>query len=47
LGDKTVIFAVISMGDPKPETPEIVVARIRAALEHLPPERMIPAPIAA
>jgi 5-methyltetrahydropteroyltriglutamate--homocysteine methyltransferase len=44
LGDKTVIFGVISMGDPQPETPEIVAGRIRAALEHLPPERLIPAP---
>jgi 5-methyltetrahydropteroyltriglutamate--homocysteine methyltransferase len=44
LGDKTVIFGVISMGDPEPETPETVAARIRAALEHLPPERLIPAP---
>jgi 5-methyltetrahydropteroyltriglutamate--homocysteine methyltransferase len=44
LGDKTVIFGVISMGDPKPEPPETVAARIRAALRHLPPERLIPAP---
>jgi 5-methyltetrahydropteroyltriglutamate--homocysteine methyltransferase len=44
LGGKTVIFGVISMGDPQPETPETVAARIRAALAHLPPERLIPAP---
>jgi 5-methyltetrahydropteroyltriglutamate--homocysteine methyltransferase len=44
LGNKTVIFGVISMGDPEPETPEVVAARIRAALAHLPPERLIPAP---
>src|ERR1700738_976795 len=44
LGDKTVIFGVISMGDPQPETPEIVAARIRAALEHIPADRLIPAP---
>jgi 5-methyltetrahydropteroyltriglutamate--homocysteine methyltransferase len=44
LGDKTVIFGVISMGDPQPETPETVAARIRAALVHLPAERLIPAP---
>ena len=44
MGDKTVIFGVISMGDPEPETPETVAVRIRAALEHLPPERLIPAP---
>jgi 5-methyltetrahydropteroyltriglutamate--homocysteine methyltransferase len=44
LGDKTVIFGVISMGDPEPETSDTVAARIRAALAHLPPERLIPAP---
>jgi 5-methyltetrahydropteroyltriglutamate--homocysteine methyltransferase len=35
LGGKTVIFGVISMGDPEPETPETVATRIRAALAHL------------
>jgi 5-methyltetrahydropteroyltriglutamate--homocysteine methyltransferase len=44
LGGKTVIFGVISMGDLAPETPEVVATRIRAALAHLPPERLIPAP---
>ncbi len=44
LGDKTVIFGVISMGDPRPETPETVASRIRAALRHIPAERLIPAP---
>jgi len=44
LGDKTVIFGVIGMGDPQPETPDVVAGRIRAALAHLPPERLIPAP---
>ena len=37
------IFAVISVGDRQPETPETLAARIRAALVHLPPERLIPA----
>jgi 5-methyltetrahydropteroyltriglutamate--homocysteine methyltransferase len=44
LGDKTVIFGVISMGDPQPETPQTVATRIRAALTHVSPERLIPAP---
>ncbi|MBV8935206.1 MAG: 5-methyltetrahydropteroyltriglutamate--homocysteine methyltransferase [Alphaproteobacteria bacterium] len=44
LGDKTVIFGVISMGDPEPESPETIASRIRRALEHIPPERLIPAP---
>ena len=44
LGGKTVIFGVIDMGDPEPESAETVAARIRAALAYLPPERLIPAP---
>jgi 5-methyltetrahydropteroyltriglutamate--homocysteine methyltransferase len=44
LGGKTVIFGVINMGDPQPEPAEIVAARIRAGLTHVPPERLIPAP---
>jgi 5-methyltetrahydropteroyltriglutamate--homocysteine methyltransferase len=44
LGDKAIIFGVIDMGDPEPESAAIVAARIRAALAHLPPERLIPAP---
>ena len=44
LDDKTVIFGVISMDDAAPETPQTVAARVRAALKHLPPERLIPAP---
>jgi 5-methyltetrahydropteroyltriglutamate--homocysteine methyltransferase len=44
LGGKIVIFGVIDMGDPEPETPETVAARLRAALAHVPPERLIAAP---
>jgi 5-methyltetrahydropteroyltriglutamate--homocysteine methyltransferase len=33
LGDKTVIFGVISMGDPAPETPEAVVALFERHLQ--------------
>ncbi|HZU90127.1 MAG TPA: uroporphyrinogen decarboxylase family protein [Stellaceae bacterium] len=44
LGDKTIVFGVIDMGDPQPESPETVADRIRAALAYLPPERLIPAP---
>jgi len=47
LGDKTVIFGVISMGDPAPETPQMVATRIRTALAHLPPDRRSRPPIAA
>ncbi|HEX7928123.1 MAG TPA: 5-methyltetrahydropteroyltriglutamate--homocysteine methyltransferase, partial [bacterium] len=38
------ILGMVSLGDPKAETPEVVAQRIRAALKHLPPERLIPAP---
>jgi 5-methyltetrahydropteroyltriglutamate--homocysteine methyltransferase len=44
LGDKSVIFGVISMGEPEPERPETVAARIRRALGHIAPQRLIPAP---
>jgi 5-methyltetrahydropteroyltriglutamate--homocysteine methyltransferase len=44
LGGKTIVFGVIGMGDPEPETPQIVAARIRAALAHVPAERLVPAP---
>jgi 5-methyltetrahydropteroyltriglutamate--homocysteine methyltransferase len=44
LAGKTVIFGVISMGDAEPETPETVAGRIRAALVHIPPGRLTPAP---
>ena len=41
---QTVILGVLDLGDPAVETPEQVAARIRHGLEHLPPERLIPAP---
>ncbi len=44
LPSKTIIFGVISLGDPEIETPEIVAARIRRALEVVPPERLVIAP---
>jgi 5-methyltetrahydropteroyltriglutamate--homocysteine methyltransferase len=44
LADKTIILGVIDLGDPRVETPEEVAARIRAGLEHVEPERLIPAP---
>jgi len=40
----TIILGVIDLGDQTPESPETVAARIRAALDHLPPERLIVAP---
>jgi 5-methyltetrahydropteroyltriglutamate--homocysteine methyltransferase len=44
LPGKTIIFGVVSMGDPAPETPEMVAGRIRRALAHVGPERLVPAP---
>ena len=44
LPDKTIILGVIDNDDPAIETPETVAARIRAALNHITPERLIIAP---
>src|SRR5437773_6882910 len=44
LPSKTIVFGVLDLGDPKVETPEVVANRIRAALAHVPPERLVPAP---
>ena len=44
LPDKTIILGVLDLGDDRVETAEEVAGRIRAALEYVPPERLIPAP---
>ena len=44
LVDKTVILGVLNLGEMAVETPEAVAGRIRAALLHLPPERLVIAP---
>ncbi len=44
LSAKTIILGVIDLADPTVETPERVAARLRAALKHVPPERLIAAP---
>jgi 5-methyltetrahydropteroyltriglutamate--homocysteine methyltransferase len=44
LGDKTVLLGVIDLGSAEVETPATVAARIRAALEYLPAERLVAAP---
>lgn len=41
---KTIILGVIDLGDLNVETPETVAGRIRRALPHVPPERIIVAP---
>jgi 5-methyltetrahydropteroyltriglutamate--homocysteine methyltransferase len=44
LPTKTIILGVIDLADPAVETPETVAARIRKALPHVPPERLVIAP---
>ncbi len=41
---QTVILGVLDLGTPAIESPQEVAARIRNALEHVPAERLIPAP---
>lgn len=41
---KTIILGVLDLGDRQVETPEVVAARIRAALTYIPPERLMVAP---
>jgi 5-methyltetrahydropteroyltriglutamate--homocysteine methyltransferase len=44
LAGKTILLGVIDLGSTQVETAEQVAARIRQGLEHLPAERLIPAP---
>jgi 5-methyltetrahydropteroyltriglutamate--homocysteine methyltransferase len=44
LSPKTIMLGVIDLADLRPETPELVAERIRAALKVLPPERLVLAP---
>jgi 5-methyltetrahydropteroyltriglutamate--homocysteine methyltransferase len=44
LQGKTVILGVIDLGDPNVETAETVAGRLRAALQHVPAERLVAAP---
>jgi 5-methyltetrahydropteroyltriglutamate--homocysteine methyltransferase len=44
LPSKKLIVGVIDMGDPAVETAEIVAGRVRAALKHVPVERLVIAP---
>ena len=41
---KTVVLGVLDLGDPVPETPEIVARRLEAALSRVPAERLVAAP---
>jgi 5-methyltetrahydropteroyltriglutamate--homocysteine methyltransferase len=44
LAGKTIILGVINLGDPLVESPQTVAGRIRRAFQHVPPERIVPAP---
>ena len=44
LSPKVVVLGVLDLGDDRVETPEQVAARIRAALAHVPADRLVPAP---
>lgn len=44
LPGKTIILGVLNLGDMAVETPEMVAGRIRTALRHITPERLIIAP---
>jgi 5-methyltetrahydropteroyltriglutamate--homocysteine methyltransferase len=44
LGNKTVILGVLDLDGHRPESPETVAERLRAALKYVPPERLISAP---
>lgn len=44
LAPKTIVLGVLDLGDPRPETPAVVAQRIRAALAHVPAERLVAAP---
>ena len=44
LPSKTIVLGVLDLGDPEPETPEVVAARVRQALKHVPLDRLVVAP---
>jgi 5-methyltetrahydropteroyltriglutamate--homocysteine methyltransferase len=44
LSPKVVVVGVLDLGDAQAESPETVAQRIRAALAHVPAERLVPAP---
>ena len=44
LPSKTIVLGVLDLADPTVETPGVVAARIRKALEHVPAERLVVAP---
>jgi 5-methyltetrahydropteroyltriglutamate--homocysteine methyltransferase len=43
-GDRLVMYGCVDPGDTPPEAPDVVLARVRSALEHVAPERLWLAP---
>jgi 5-methyltetrahydropteroyltriglutamate--homocysteine methyltransferase len=41
---KTIVLGVLDLGAPTPETADVVASRLRAALQHVPPARLVAAP---
>ena len=41
---KTIVLGVLDLGAPTPETADVVATRLRAALRHVPAERLVAAP---
>ena len=44
LAPKKIMLGVIDLADPEIETPQAVADRIRAGLEHVPADKLLPAP---
>jgi 5-methyltetrahydropteroyltriglutamate--homocysteine methyltransferase len=44
LSGKQILLGVLDLGDSAVEPAEVVAARIRAGLEYVPPDRLVPAP---
>ena len=44
LSGKTIVLGVLDLNDPAVETAEVVAARLRQGLQHIPAERLVAAP---
>ena len=44
LPSKTIVLGVLDLGDPAPETPDVVARRLDTALKHVPATRLVAAP---
>lgn len=44
LPSKTIVLGVLDLGDPEPETADVVAARVRQALKHVAMDRLVIAP---